>query len=870
MTQMPGKAASVVDQFKAGALTGDAARSKSSPLEDDPQFSHTRMYLFFMSACMQSIILEVLKAGGVTPVNFRTVAIQQMAHSILCGLDISLTQRGDILVSMNTDDIPITNMASSLNDAGSRTSRHSKVVRIAPAGKLGRVLPVIQYTSSSNTGRVRDSSSVAAWRKSVVDFLASRNITVKLADQDDAWCRVRLSEITLSRKDMLNRKAIKVLDEQGAFEWPKELCFQYNEHNSLKDVQFSHLTSCHSSFDDDGLSFFAWRDALDEAEEFWNLTQPKNDTGDDDVMDEGTSPTTVLQTGIGSVEMDWEPPPLQHVQLQDMEKAALLYPTPPDGAPASTVSAHLVSEQSSDQRKEVGDDFQDLFDDPTVNITEDDFSYFDELDPYQRQAQVATVSTIALSDTVIEDQPVLHGRSYQAVVADDSETTTPQNSKRQTQGQYVAASPRHKVDQENTLSRNKTAPIPESFSRPSFSLATGSDHVSLHLDKKYSQNGRFGSTDINKAGLNGSNIPGLSTSTSNPNALMNINPLWKRFQPSSIDLTAVESDSESSTSDSNQESEMRKDVKRVKIAEDDATATSSMAGTPTIHDAPAIVSKQEQTKMYHSMFLNMLCRSSPVDWSLSSFPAPTGKLPICTTASTWTPESFIETAQLASTQLVTSTSPFMQRDTGGLSSFSSLQKNLVVAQCADLIRNCLLQAFDTEAVQQDVFVNTAIQSINKQPSTQKFQPKPVPRRNIVDQADRSDNSEAARVFNIPAPMLRVKRCENEIWELLPPAYTFWHMLDLAPLRGPKTVRALFLYPDNLGLRMQVIRFKDMLNIGWQDGRLGSHEVLYDPHLVNGLIPVQVEFGKSLKSAINAYKLGCLQLGTYFNPLRSTS
>jgi len=803
------------------------------------------------------------KVGGVIQMNFRTVAIQQMARWTLCGLDISLTQKGDILVSMNTDDISITNMTSSLNYDRSKTSRHSTIVRVAPAGRLGRVLPDKQPTSSSNIGRVQDSSSVAAWRKSVVDVLARRYITVKLEGGDDAWCRVRLSEVT---KDMLNRRAMKVLDEQGAFEWPKELCFDFDEHNSSKDVHFSHHTS---SLDDIGLTFFAqngenmWKDPLDEAEEVWNLARSRDDTGEDDVMGEEVSTAAVLETGSGSLEMDWEPPPLQHVQ--DMEKAALLYPTPPDGAPASTVSAHLVSEQSSDQRKEVGDDFQDLFDDPTVNITEDDFSYFDQLDPYQRQAQAATVSIIALSDTVIEDQPVLHGRSHEAVVTDDSKITTPQNSKPQTQGQYVAAFPRHKVDQGNTLSPNKTSPILENFPRSSFPLPLGSDHMRLNLDKKYSRNGRFGSTDINKAGLNNSKIPELNTSTSNPNALMNINPLWKRFQPSRIDLTTVESDSESSTSDSRQESEsaMRKGVKRVKIAENGSVSISSSVGTPTMHDASDIASKHEQSKMYHYMFLHMLTRSSHMDWSLSSFPAPSGKLRICNTSSTWTPESFIETAQLASAQLVTSTSPFMPRCPGGMSSLSGLQDNLVLAECTNLIRSCLVQAFDAEAVQQDVFVNSAIQSINKQPSSQKFQPKPVPRRNIIDQADRSDNSDAVRVYDIPAPMLRVQRCENELWDLLPPAYAFWQMLDLAPVRGPKTVKALFLYPDNMGLRMQLIRFTNMLKIVWQGSRLGSHDILYDPHVNNGWIPVRMEFGKSLKAAINAYRSECLKLGTCF-------
>lgn len=259
MAQKPGKAISGQPSI-SGVITprlipppSEITKPKSStPLLDDPQFSHNRMYLFFMAACMQSAVLQMSSTMSVIPLNFKTVAFRHAGVWSLCGLDVSLTNKGDILISTGIEEGAIVNLIADDDDAQSKTNLSSKIVRIAPAGRLGRVIVERGSDARSSAFNIKSnchrSEQSATWRRAVKDVLEARNITLSRADANDGWCRVRLAEMT---KDLLNRtnNTAKVLDDQGAFEWPKELCFGYIEHNSLHDTHFNHKESEQASLD---------------------------------------------------------------------------------------------------------------------------------------------------------------------------------------------------------------------------------------------------------------------------------------------------------------------------------------------------------------------------------------------------------------------------------------------------------------------------------------------------------------------------------------------------------------------------------------------------------------------------------------------
>jgi len=165
-------------------------------------------------------------------------------------------------------------------------------------------------------------------------------------------------------------------------------------------------------------------------------------------------------------------------------------------------------------------------------------------------------------------------------------------------------------------------------------------------------------------------------------------------------------------------------------------------------------------------------------------------------------------------------------------------------------------------MQQDVLANAALQSTKKDKSIFKFQPKPVQNRKRTEQAETTATLSESAIFSIPAPMLRVQRCDNEPWELLPTACPFWNMLDLAPTHGPKSIKAFCLYPASQGLLRQVTEFMHDLKTAWQSSRLGSLRLWDDPDVDSAFVPVQLELGVSIQSAIDSYRSACLQLGKH--------
>lgn len=84
--------------------------------------------------------------------------------------------------------------------------------------------------------------------------------------------------------------------------------------------------------------------------------------------------------------------------------------------------------------------------------------------------------------------------------------------------------------------------------------------------------------------------------------------------------------------------------------------------------------------------------------------------------------------------------------------------------------------------------------------------------------------EVPDIFPLPAPFIRLQR-NNDDWEMLPPALSFWEPNGLAAASGPKDIRVRAIFPSNPDLRMNVRDFMGALSRVFEGGKLGSH--LYD-------------------------------------------
>lgn len=871
-----------VDIDKYSASGGDNIRPNPvEALPEDPQYSYSRTYLFFMAACMQSILLHMCATGSVIPLNFRSVAIWNNGRWLLCGLDVSLTPKGDLLVSLNSEASSpgdrITNLLSS-NSNGHKTSR---LVRLAPSGRLAWVIP--SRDSKDALARHERVNAVPAgpsigdtWRQSVRSILATRNITPELDDGDEAWCRVRLGDVT---KDISNRKnnTTKIMDEQGAFDWPKELCFEHGLRNDPDHTYCGLRQAEQTKYDDIGLKYFVhagqdfWKDPLSDLESFFKPGHPPLRKHDDVVMTgTGSSSDADLDRAV-ALEEDWEPPLLQHVVTHDMEKAALLYLTPPDGAPPSTASANPGCDHGLNQRKdrvmlspEVDDEFYGLFQDPAANVTEEDFSYFDQ--PNRVIEEVHAVSSVLENINGPTTQPLKSSEPLSSRTSLNSQQHVhtllageDKHDRLASLGRPIDdSSPHssHNAKRDNTGANGVTA-----ISAPHHAVQY---HAEVVKDEKYGKHGRFGSLDTNFT--NGTNLQhpqsvSSSVSLSNPGAVMNNNSPWKSSQFTAMPVIVSDSESDSSSTKSQHQPDSTNGsrVKRARVAVEDSTSVLNTANHTTTQKVKSS-SGQDRANIYHLMFLNMLCRSSPADWSLSAFPAPSGPLSACKTSQTWNSEDFVQIAQLASAQLISSSNLAPNHCTGSWPPLE-LQDIVSPAKCVSVLNSSSCEALRTEVCELDVIGNATLESIIRQPSTAKFQPKPVLLRKAAEQRDLSEVSTSdSAVFGIPPPMLRVQRHGNEIWELSPPACAFWDVLDLAPVHGPKHVRALCVYPENLDVLRNVTQFFRVLSTAWQNGRLGNHELLKDIHVGRSLIPVSLQSSTSLRSAVEGYRLACLELG----------
>ncbi|KAK8182428.1 mediator complex subunit 13 C-terminal-domain-containing protein [Phyllosticta citribraziliensis] len=196
----------------------------------------------------------------------------------------------------------------------------------------------------------------------------------------------------------------------------------------------------------------------------------------------------------------------------------------------------------------------------------------------------------------------------------------------------------------------------------------------------------------------------------------------------------------------------------------------------------------------------------------------------------------------------------------------SLPLNYALPPSPDLlpvqtVQNVVQETFQ-EANDCDMVKYATIQDVMPEHpvSSAKTQPRPIQRRN---QSDPHGNL----FFSISTPHIRLNR-GDDLWDVLPPALSFWEPLGLAPASGPKNIVAYSVYPANPDLNDAVSGFLDSISMSYEAAKFGSH--IRGPALDNsegdGLVPATISnvdgdaWRITAHSCIQAMRDACATLG----------
>jgi len=847
------------------------------------QVPYYRLHHFFIAACVQSVILQLSRTSQAIPLNFRTVVLNMERNwdadqtasisphwATLAGLDLSFTQKGDIVVSLHVEPAVVRALSKGGDEDSISSDEHPRVVRIAPSGRLARtVAPRGSKYKQSDSDRSQslhgETLSGKTWRDECCGFLASRGIVLQHIQNHTSWSSVRLLGMPLERP-LRREPEAKPSADLEVFEWPSALCFEYRCEET--DVTANGLF--HGRQDDED-----WRkDMLDEALEVGKAFGDDVDMQDSDRLQDNTSRLGPRKSF--EAEMNWQPPSYKQASLLDLDKAIAVYPTPPDGLlpssndtagspsvqinaehpPPCVRTAHTqetAHEQRIEQDQSVTEADFDFFNDPIVTEDVEMPLYNQEAHNEQQRAnnghradsQPPQVMPSSL-EGVKDSMAVLDvDESMSQSMHGDLKSTDPLALGKD------ACEPSFAAMDVIAASKNDTMDVALPSHNPRY------EPVDLHdLDGKYNNQGRFANMETTVKGHDSSSRKASKPFT--PSTLYEAAASSKR---STFTRTkhGLPMDSSGSDNDSDEVEVLPQShnqvagenlstaLKRPRLA--DEPLEDGRGRLQDDHEQAAIDSGAERRALFNFMFLRMVCRSSPADWSLTNFPFPNFRSRISKAISSLRPAESIEVSQLVSAQLSTST-----LDHGEHFKDPYLVEASVVEQSVTLLRSVLEQALGSadEPIQQDPLLSCAIDSVVLPVKTSKFQPKPVVRREKASGHPASTRADlSTSMFDIPVPNIRLQRGQ-EAWEFFPSVTTFWDTLGVSPAHGPKHIKALCVFPENKIPADKVLFFMEALNRTWSRDRLGSHEMLETLAIPEGLIGVNTSDTDTLGSAMKEY------------------
>jgi mediator of RNA polymerase II transcription subunit 13 len=122
------------------------------------------------------------------------------------------------------------------------------------------------------------------------------------------------------------------------------------------------------------------------------------------------------------------------------------------------------------------------------------------------------------------------------------------------------------------------------------------------------------------------------------------------------------------------------------------------------------------------------------------------------------------------------------------------------------------------------------------------------------------------LFRIPSPFIRIRR-NDALWDVLPPAVTFWNTLGLAPTCGPKNIISYAIFPSHEGLAEATMQFVGDLSLCYESCKLGTHT--RGDYLLgynDGVIPWEIPEDGAAESCDAALKSVCAKMGVELSEL----
>lgn len=857
----------------------------------------------------------------------------QVTNTIeLATLDISLTSLGTLVVKAHSDSAP---GLQSLLDTSGPSSLSSKLVPgaalwLAPGGnaakfyshtddkKLSTSLSIsqIQAVTADQRANGINALSIKSWQSKCLEWLSTKGLNAS-AFEDGGWLFV---QVIGSHPPYFNGEfqGLPIMEELAVVPWPALLCFQ----TSSPGLRYLQAMGNSPIGPRDSLSFAEdWFTGKDERANAMSKRQKERQAAETLSRDQADIEARALQS------INYSP-----ATLRRGSNAGAMYPTPPDaphhpiGATPSfdgTVStpgnphpfashdpsipnplnsgvtdgdADLWGSSGKKERNNSGMHFNDnendnsnMFGDlggdifGTDDITDADFSFFDEPDAVQPDQKVESPAVVSLPvsqepsllaetafsnptnlqvleipDTTMLDVDINESRIHE-LPPPSSEVGEPKNNMESGEARSsetintdkrLRTSINLPLDKETVFRRLIRDPLGKpSLKQPrraSLFNRVDFEDALLSVNEKYGTHGQFNfSAKLKpKQALSQTELPQTQYLSSRRRIQENgkeFGNIARILNEKGLDAPThsrepmdylMDSDGASQASEQDDTSHATGDVlahpnlglkrKWENVDGDDMTSTFDALAMELEHSA--------STPQSTSGSQIPLLEAHPADWSLTTYftsPEPDVQ------SNTLSDLERIATAQILADQAVSGTlrlPKVVGNETPPTSSTTFTTKELMSSvaraarSCLREINSCTMRSF------------LEIQGIPVLNQGLRLPPRPVvnPRGpNNVDAA-RANNP-----FPIPPPQLEVRRSDTRL-SVLPAAITFWENLGLGPSKGPKDVSAVCVYPNFDGVAANAEIFLDQMRSVYECSRLGSHDRLVTKDLTSGLMPFTVE------------------------------
>ena len=914
-----------------------------SAIGADTPTSLKDIHEYFISAVLGSIVYFLCRDFSFIPLNSRTLiftsALPRCRGPIankhtritnvieLATLDISLTSLGTLVVKAHSDLAP--GLQTLLDHSGS-PSLSSKLIPgaalwLAPGGYPAKfyshpddkdlaTLSIFQLPAGTAEQRLNGINAVTAksWQTKCLEWLSTKGLNAS-ALEDGGWLFV---QVISSHSPYFGGEyqGMPVLEELTIVPWPALLCFQ----TSSPGLRYVQAASSGPLGPRDPLAFAEdWFTGKEERANAISKRQKERQAAEILSREQAAVEARAIQT------ITYSP-----ATLRRASNAGAMYPTPPDaphhpiGATPSfdgTVSTpgnphpfpshdpgttHQVTSAAPDgeadlwgssgkkERNNSGMNFNDndndnanMFGDlgadifGTEDVTDADFSFFDEPDAVQPEVKVDTPEAAgpqealpsketALQDaldvqvtnapdtTILEVDTSESRKDEQAPPSSDLDTV-------QNESKSGAVRSPEAIDMDKPL-RTSVLPFdketvfkqllrdfsgkasPRKHRRASLFKRVDFEDTLLSVNEKYGAHGHFNFSAKFKPRQksNENELPQTRYLSSrrrtqeNGQELGNIaRILAEREVNASANSHApmdylMDSDGASQISEQDDTSHTNDDlshpsnlgVKRKweNDDSDDMTSTFDTLAMELEHPAstPHSISGSQIPLM----------EADPADWSLTTYfmsPEPDVQ------SNTLTDLERIATAQILADQAV-SGSLQLPKAAGIETPFTSattLTTRELMSSVIRAARSCLR---DIDSCTMRSYLD--IQGIPILNQGLRLPPRPLVNLRGLKAvcAARANNP-----FPIPPPQLEVRRSDTKL-SILPAAITFWENLGLGPSKGPKDVSAICIYPNFDGVLANAEIFLDQMRSIYECSRLGSHDRLITKDLASGLMPFTVE------------------------------